>query len=259
MSQRRHGSYLLPAAVPAWYSGIRFNSRRRRDSESMAPDDQPQTAAATRLLLLRHGQTEGNRLGQLLGITDIDLNETGRRHAHLLGKWLAANEHVDGIYSSGLRRAFETATIICGEMGRPEPHVIESDLGEMNFGEAEGVPVGEIAAHFPHLAAYIDYTLPDHPDWQWPGGDFRVAFYQRAVDTVNRLAAQHRGQTIALVTHGGVITGYLHWLARQVLGFSLDFHVENCSITELNWQPGAVEVLRMGERPWDHSPIATSC
>jgi broad specificity phosphatase PhoE len=225
----------------------------------LAHDDESPIVPPTRVLLLRHGQTEGNRLGQLLGVTDLPLNREGRRQAHLLGAWLAGHDSIDGVYSSGLARAFETATILCAELGRLEPHLIEPDLGEMNFGEAEGVLVGEIAAHFPHLAPYIDYTLPDHPDWQWPGGDYRVAFYQRVLDTVNRLAAQHRGQTVALVTHGGVITGYLHWLARQVLGFSLDFHVDNCSITELRWHPDAVAVMRMGERPWDHSPIATSC
>ena len=225
----------------------------------MAQDDESRTVPATRVLLLRHGPTEGNRLGQLLGVTDMPLNEEGRTQARLLGHWLAQHECIDGIFSSGLARAVETATILCSELGRLDTHLIEHDLGEMNFGEAEGVPVREIAAHFPHLAAYIDYTLPEHPDWQWPGGDFRVAFYQRARDIVNRLAAQHRGQTIALVTHGGVITGYLHWAARQVLGFSLDFHVDNCSVTELRWQPDAVEVLRMGERPWVHSPMATSC
>lgn len=205
----------------------------------------------TRVLLLRHGQTEGNRLGQLLGVTDLPLNGAGRIQAQRLGRWLAAHEHVDGVYSSALARAFETAAIVGHELGRMEPHLVEPDLGEMNFGEAEGVPVAEIAAHFPHLAEYVDRALPEHPDWQWPGGEFRVAYYQRAVATVDRLAGQHGGQTVALVTHGGVITGYLHWVSRQILGFSVDFQVANCSITEIRWQPGAVTVVRAGELPWD--------
>lgn len=207
-------------------------------------------ADATRLLLLRHGQTEGNRLGQLLGVTDLPLNDHGRAQAAALGRWLANHERLDAVYSSAMARAVETATILCAALGRSEPHLIDPDLGEMNFGEAEGVPVTELAVRFPHLAAFVDRTLPDHPDWQWPGGDFRVAYYRRAVDAVDRLAAQHAGQTIALVTHGGVITGYLHWLTRQVLGFSLDFQVENCSVTELRRQRDGVSLVYMGDLPW---------
>ncbi|MGI8913400.1 MAG: histidine phosphatase family protein [Chloroflexota bacterium] len=216
------------------------------------------SATTTHVFLLRHGQTEGNRLGQLLGVTDLSLNATGQEQARLLGKWLAGQERIDGVYSSAMARAVETAAIVCRELGRLEPHLVDADLGEMNFGQAEGVPVAEIGVHFPHLAEYVDRTLAEHPDWQWPGGDFRIAYYQRAVDTVNRLAAQHVGQTVALVTHGGVITGYLHWISRQILGFSVDFHVENCSITELDWQPDTVTVVRAGERPWLQAPSDNS-
>jgi 2,3-bisphosphoglycerate-dependent phosphoglycerate mutase len=223
----------------------------RVEAPAPAPQADP---PATRVLLLRHGQTEGNRLGQLLGLTDLPLNALGRLQAQRLGRWLATHERIDGVYSSALARAFETAAIVCHELGRMEPHLVEPDLGEMDFGEAEGVPVNELAAHFPHLAEYVDRTLPEHPDWQWPGGEFRVAYYQRAVATVDRLAAQHSGQTVALVTHGGVITGYLHWVSRQILGFSVDFQVANCSVTELRWQPGAVTVVRAGELPWDRHP-----
>jgi broad specificity phosphatase PhoE len=222
----------------------------RRVAIDHAGKPEEPTAGATRLLLIRHGQTEANRLGQLLGATDLPLNEIGRTQAELLGRWLAEHERVDAVYSSGLARAFETAAIVCAALGRRDPHLVEPDLGEMNFGEAEGVPVAELAVRFPHLAEFVDRTLPEHPDWQWPGGDFRIAYYQRAVDAVDRLAARHRDQTVALVTHGGVITGYLHWISRQVLGFSVDFQVENGSVTELLWRPGEVTLHRMGERPW---------
>ena len=215
---------------------------------TLMPEQQPDHV--TRVLLLRHGQTEGNRLGNLLGMTDLPLNALGREQARRLGCWLALHDRVDAIFSSHLARAYETAAIICRELGRSEPHLVESDLAEMNFGEAEGVPVVQLAERFPHLAEYLNTARPEHPDWQWPGGDFNVAYYQRVIATVERFAERHSGQTVALVTHGGVIAGYLHWVTRQVLGFAADLIVDNCSITELRFVQGGVVVVRIGEQPW---------
>ena len=209
-----------------------------------------QPGAVTRLLLLRHGETEGNRLGQLLGATDLPLNDRGREQARRLGRWLARHERVDAVSSSHLSRAYETAAIICRELERTEPHLVDENLAEMNFGEAEGTPVAHLATTFPHLADYVGTAKPEHPDWRWPGGDSNVAYYQRVIATVERFAQRHTGQTVALVTHGGVIAGYLHWATRQVLGFAADLVVENCSITELRFDEQGVTVVRLGERPW---------
>ena len=222
----------------------------RLGGEAMEPEEAPARPRVapdeTRLLLLRHGQTDGNRQGLLLGITDVPLNAAGRLQALQLGRWLALHERIDVLYSSLLARAHETATIICRELGVGLAHHLEANLGEINFGEAEGVLAQELATRFPHLAAYVDHTLPDHPDWQWPGGDWRLAYYQRVVDTVDRIAAGHRGQTVALVTHGGVITGYLHWISRRILGFSREFVVENCSVTELRHRADGMTVVCIG-------------
>jgi len=215
-----------------------------------ALDGEPLSGNETRLLLLRHGQTDGNRSGQLLGVTDLPLNEQGRTQARSLGAWLRDHRSLDAIFSSDLARARETAAIITASLGRPLPMHVESDLAEMNFGEAEGVLIQELAARFPQLSPYVGTALPDHPDWQWPGGDFRFAYYGRVVTTIERLAAKYRGETVALVTHGGVITGYLHWLTKRVLGFSLDHLVDNCSVTELRYVGTEVRVVGVGELPW---------
>lgn len=214
--------------------------------------DERSRRGPTRILLLRHGQTEGNRLGQLLGVTDVPLNDTGRAQARALGRWLAVHEQIDAVYSSHLSRAFETAAILCRELARSEPHAVEPHLAEMNFGAAEGTPIDQLAARFPELAPYVGTALADHPDWQWPGGDANGAYYQRVITTVDRFAARHAGQTVALVTHGGVIIGYLHWAMRRVLGFAQDLIVDNGSITELRYNgQGHVEVVRAGAKPWE--------
>jgi probable phosphoglycerate mutase len=218
--------------------------------DELALEGQPRIAAVTRLLLLRHGETDGNRSGQLLGMTDLPLNELGRAQARALGLWLRDHQPLDAIISSGLARARETAAIIAEGLGRPVPTLIDPDLAEMNFGAAEGVPIQELPTRFPELSPFVGTALADHPDWQWPGGDFRNAYYRRVIETIERLAARHRGQTIGLVTHGGVITGYLHWLEKRVLGFSLDHLVANCSVTELRYEDAEVSVVGVGDLPW---------
>jgi broad specificity phosphatase PhoE len=204
-------------------------------------------AGATRVLLLRHGQTDGNALQRFVGVTDVPLNERGREQAHLLGAHLAHAHTLDALYASPLARAQETAHIIKSKLAQSASIQTEPDLIEMNFGEAEDVPIAELGTRFPAVAPYIGGAKPGDPDWQFPGGDFRVAYYTRAVGVVGRLAARHPGQTVAMVTHGGVIIGYLHWLRRQVLGYSPEFNIDNCSISEIIVNAGGAHIARYGD------------
>lgn len=216
----------------------------------MVQQSEPSVALApntTRLLLLRHGQTDGNFHQRLVGVTDTPLNETGRRQAHLLGRHLANTVRPNVLYASTLSRAQETAHIVREAIGHPHPLNIEPDLREMDFGEAEGLPVADLATRFPQIAPYVGGTRPGDPDWQFPGGDWRNAYYARAVRIVEALAERHPGETVAAVTHGGIIIGYVHWLRRRVLGYSPEFPVENCSITELHIGPAGVELVRFSD------------
>ena len=68
----------------------------------------------TRLYLIRHGETDANKTGVLMGSTDIPLNDTGRQQAELLRDRINALE-VDSIFASPLTRAVETASVVFGE------------------------------------------------------------------------------------------------------------------------------------------------
>src|SRR5436305_12534 len=105
-----------------------------------------ESTAMTDLVLVRHGETEWNRLGRVQGLTDIPLNETGRRQAHQAGRRLS-HEHWDGIASSPLARAAQTAEIIAREVGLPAPELVEA-LVERNYGDAEGLTGEEIDRRF---------------------------------------------------------------------------------------------------------------
>lgn len=95
----------------------------------------------TTIGFIRHGSTEWNRLGKLQGQLDTDLTDEGREQARLLGIRLA-NESWDGIISSDLKRAKETAQIMSKLSGIP---IIGMDnrLRERRYGQVEGTTVAE--------------------------------------------------------------------------------------------------------------------
>lgn len=93
------------------------------------------------IYIVRHGETIWNEKKLLQGRTDIELNENGRRLACMTGESLM-NTHFDKIYSSPLKRAYETATLIAN--GRDIP-IIKNDLiRELSFGDWEGQNMSEL-------------------------------------------------------------------------------------------------------------------
>ena len=100
----------------------------------------------TILTIVRHGQTDGNVYQRMEGVTDSPLNETGRTQAICAGKWLKC-EKFDIVYTSNLKRAFETASIIMEEnlnMTKQKDNFVELDiLRERNMGVHEAIPFTE--------------------------------------------------------------------------------------------------------------------
>ena len=94
----------------------------------------------TTIGFIRHGSTEWNRLGKLQGQLDTDLTEEGREQARLLGLRLA-KENWDGIMSSDLTRARETAQIISDLVGDSDLYERIRGLRERKYGQVEGTTV----------------------------------------------------------------------------------------------------------------------
>lgn len=148
----------------------------------------------TLLYLVRHGETDWNRERRIQGLTDIPLNDTGREQAAATGRLLARREW-GAIYASPLSRAFETASIIADELGMQEPTPVES-LVERNYGAAEGLAEPELEERFPGKTPV-------------PGRESREQAAARALPALIELAERHPGESIILVSHGGVIRSVL--------------------------------------------------
>jgi len=199
----------------------------------------------TTILLIRHGETAWNAEKRLQGHLDIALNAEGERQAALLGAALAA-EPIDHIVSSDLQRARQTAEAIARARGARVG--IDPMLRERCYGGFEGLLYSEIAARFPiEFAAWqardVDGVLPPGAN---RGESFRE-FYERVTGAIMAHAAAHRGKTIALVAHGGV----LECAYRAALGLSLetprDFKVLNASVNRFVVEEDVLKLVSWGE------------
>ncbi|MGK2966117.1 MAG: histidine phosphatase family protein [Tepidiformaceae bacterium] len=187
-----------------------------------------------RLILIRHGQSEGNAASVVQGRKDFSLSELGRRQAHLTAERIAGIE-VARVVSSPLLRAAETATIIAGRLGMDwEP---STDLLEYDVGDVAGLTGAEIRERFPEVMA--QYAAGKRP--AFPGSESRETFYARLVGFL-AATREHDGSTVA-VAHGGVI-GALCYAALSV-DYTRPgiFQSANCSLTEITLDRGGRYVL----------------
>ncbi|NLE77837.1 MAG: histidine phosphatase family protein [Chloroflexi bacterium] len=160
-------------------------------------------ALPTDLLFLRHGETEANVQGILQGNSDTALTNAGRWQAQRAALRLAAwAPPICQIYCSPLGRARQTAAIVAQELGAVP--VVWSDLREMHLGVAEGLTIEAFRQSYP--TAEAQRANRDDLAYTWPGGEQRLAFAQRVRQAALEIAALHPGETVLLVTHGGVIS-----------------------------------------------------
>jgi broad specificity phosphatase PhoE len=148
----------------------------------------------TELYLVRHGETEWNAARRIQGRTDIPLNDTGRAQARQAAE-LLARRRWQGVYTSPLGRAHETARIIADRLGLEGVTDIDA-LVERDYGEAEGMGFDEIEALYPEGV-------------RAPGQETREEVAARVVPALLELAERHPGERLVIVSHGGAIRSVL--------------------------------------------------
>jgi len=154
----------------------------------------------SRLLVLRHGESEWNAQGRWQGWADPPLSELGRRQAVEAGKRLR-HEGFTAVASSDLLRARRTAELAAGAMGLPIDVHLEADLREFDVGLWSGLTRAQIEVAWP--VEFADWRAGRRD--RAPGGEVREAFVARLVAAVERVAAVFAGQTTLVISHGGAI------------------------------------------------------
>ncbi|MBI4320940.1 MAG: histidine phosphatase family protein [Chloroflexi bacterium] len=148
-----------------------------------------------KFILVRHGQTEWNRVERFRGRVDVPLNETGIRQAQAAAERLAEMS-ISAVFSSPLSRAHKTAEIIALRLGLPVQ--VAEGLIDFNYGDWQGLSPEEAAANYPEI--YPQWL--DSPDKaRIPGGESLDDVRSRAMDAILELAVRFPDQTVVLVSH----------------------------------------------------------
>ena len=149
----------------------------------------------TRLLLLRHGQTELSRQRRYSGRGNPELTDLGRRQAADAARYLAGRGGISAVVTSPLQRAYDTAAAAAGALGL-QVHV-DDDLIETDFGEWEGLTFLEAAQRQPDLHGrwLRDTSLAA------PGGESFDEVQHRVARARDRIVTDHGASTVLVVSH----------------------------------------------------------
>jgi probable phosphoglycerate mutase len=159
----------------------------------------------TRVIVIRHGETEWNVAARIQGHGNSPLTAAGLAQAQALARRLAL-ERFDVLIASDLGRTMQTAQAVATLCRRDI--VPDARLRERNYGAAEGLTYDEIDRRFPDAFARRGEV---DPDYAIPGGESRRQFHDRVTAAFESLVREHAGKSVVVVTHGGVLaTFYRH-------------------------------------------------
>jgi alpha-ribazole phosphatase len=163
---------------------------------------------ATRVWLIRHGEPAARARNRCYGKLDIGLSEAGRAQMNTAAACLREQPTI--LYCSPRSRATESAAILAKAMNCPVHEVPE--LAEIDFGDFEGLLYDEIAERYPD--AYQQWM--EHPtEVRFPNGECFAEMRDRVMTAFQLLLAKHDGETIALVSHGGVNRIIIAWALQM--------------------------------------------
>lgn len=196
----------------------------------------------TKLYLIRHGETEQNKSGVLMGSTDTPLNDHGRMQALSLRDRVNALE-VDSIFASPLARAVETASLVFGEQAQI---ITDTSLQEFHFGEWEGMHFSQIAQQYPEV---WKMWLTDWEQTHIPGAEAFAAFKYRVIGVVEEIVRANPGKRLAVVSHGGCIRSLLaHFFCESVSKGYWKFKVDNATLSEIEFMGELPILIRFNYR-----------
>lgn len=201
----------------------------------------------TEVIIIRHGETAWNTEHRLQGWRDIDLNETGIQQAQALAKRLADDHHkghgkIDQIYSSDLKRAYQTAEKVAQAIGIQV--AVDPAIRERNFGLLEGVKFSEMFDVQPEAAAIWQRRQPNE---DLPNGESLQTLHDRVIQALNMMAARHVGGRIAVVTHGGTMDVLWRHATQSSLETPRVAKLANASINRVSISDSGWRLINWGD------------
>lgn len=219
-----------------------------------APVEKPQPAAApapsapgwtgargapTRLLLLRHGQTELSVHRRYSGRGNPALTEVGRRQADAAARYLAQRGGISTVFASPLQRAYDTAAAAAKALGLDV--TVDDDLIETDFGAWEGLTFTEAAEHDPELHGRWLRDTSTAP----PGGESFDAVAERVSRFRDRIVAAHQGSTVLVVSHVTPIKMLLREALDAGPGILYRLHLDLASLSIAEFYSDGASSVRL--------------
>jgi broad specificity phosphatase PhoE len=180
----------------------------------------------SRLILVRHGESEGNRDRTFTQHADVPLTALGREQARAAADRIGRLFRPARLVSSPFARARETAAIIAASLGVPVE--LEPALQEQSFGVFAGQP---------YTALLSDAAYHEGPRWHWrpEGGESLTDVSARVVPAFERIARARAGQDTVVVSHGGVMLAVCAYATGSWDGLSV---APNGGILVVEWRNG---------------------
>lgn len=176
---------------------------------------------------VRHAETIWHASDRYAGHTDIELTENGCKQSQKLQLW-AQNQNIGIIYTSGLRRAIESAKPTCESLNIQSN--IDIGFNEVNFGDIEGLTKKEFADMYPEL--YENFK--NRPaKTKFPSGESGIEALTRALNSIKSILAQDICKEILVVSHGTLIRLIITFLLDQDINRYRDIFpaLDNISVT----------------------------
>ena len=182
----------------------------------------------TRLILVRHGETEWNQKRKMQGQTDIPLSGNGISQAEKVAERLK-NEKIDAIYSSPLQRAYQTASAIAEEHNLGV--IKEKNLQEIGYGIFEGKCIDKLKT-----TDLWKEREKDKYNFKPPKGESYREATERAVNAVEKIIKDNHGKTILISSHSALIKSILIGLLNLDTVSGSHMRLHNTSITEIKFE-----------------------
>ena len=163
----------------------------------------------TRLIIIRHGETEYNVKGLFQGQLDAELTEKGKKQAACAAERLK-DTTFDVLYASPLKRTLDTAQIVKGN--RELEINIENSIMEIKCGHWEGMKITDIQAN--DLEAFLKWENEPHL-LDLPGGETFTQVYDRVSQFLAQIIGRHQGETVVIVSHMVAILLMLVYLSGE--------------------------------------------
>ena len=196
----------------------------------------------TRLLMIRHGQSEANLQRRFAGNYNADLSELGKKQARYTADFVFENYNVDAVYASDLMRAYKTGKAVAEKFGLTVR--LAPGMREIRAGEWEGREFDELlqnSADYLHWREDIGSACPT-------GGESVRELYERVYKAVCKIAKANDGKTVVIATHATPIRA----LELKISGHGFDYMknipwVTNASVSEVLFENGNLTAVSMSQ------------